>query len=218
MKRRAYGAMVLGGLAVVALLVILVWRIGQRDPSPPSLADHPRDEVLGTVAYADTRGCINVVNASGRNRRQISCPGAVYALTWINGETIAYDVGGRWREVDVGSGADRTDSYFVRPASSVTSRKGETVSFDANGSVFVENGRRTKVLDFSGPPPQPRFVTWSPDGEWLLLSYEPKDELWIVRRDGTLSGTLADNANPSGWGPGGYGDASWWIDGAGAQP
>jgi hypothetical protein len=60
--------------------------------------------------------------------------------------------------------------------------------------------------------PPPEFLTWSPDGEWVLVAYRAKDELWVIRRDGSLAGTLTGNASadPS--------VVSWWIDGKGALP
>ncbi|MBA4182087.1 MAG: hypothetical protein C0506_15990, partial [Anaerolinea sp.] len=60
----------------------------------------------------------------------------------------------------------------------------------------------------------PQFLTWSPDGEWVMLTFwsdgKPGQELWILARDGSIAGTLATagyNANPS-----------WYIEGKGVLP
>ena len=91
------------------------------------------------------------------------------------------------------------------------SPRGERIDYDRDGSIYrVSDGERAKIVDFdSRNHERPSLVTWSPDGEWLLLRY--KDELWIVKRDGSVRGTLA-KTRP--WPQ----EASWWIDGHGYLP
>ena len=108
---------------------------------------------------------------------------------------------------------------FHFPGQNAISSLGESVSVDQrDGKVFrIVDGVRTEIADFDVREyGGPNVVTWSPDGQWILLQYYPprnndgRNELWILSRDGAISGTLATDARGS--------PASWWIDGLGFLP
>jgi hypothetical protein len=219
-RNRLYVGLVLAGLVAMALLVVLVLRLGQHDPSPPSLRDHPRTEIPGKIVYVAENGCIMTTAASGSSHEEVLCPADVSWVTWVDTSTIAYlsfySGVPRWNVVDLATRRETTGAtadsskYPFYPQSDPVSPRGERVSFDNEGSVYVSDGQRAKVFAFDGPSGErPSFVTWSPDGEWILLQYYREEELWIVRRDGSLAGTLAGDAR---------GPASWWIDGVGFLP
>lgn len=220
-------AAALAGLAVVVGLVVVVLQFGQKDPSPPSLASHPQAAIPGEVLYL--RGdCIVRATASGSARSDVACPGAAAYVSWVDAATARY-----WRfdpfglfvvDIDLATGGETVgvqsrDERTAGQPSAVLSPRGEYVTVGDDGSVYhLPSGQssrgKIKIFDFDGPSNRrPEFLTWSPDGEWVLLYYPGRDfdrgELWIVRRDGTLKGTLATGVSRS---------ASWWIEGAGFLP
>jgi hypothetical protein len=216
MRTRLTVAAVFAGVAVVLVLVVVVVLAGRFDPSPPSLTRHPVPAIPGEIVYVDEDGCIIRARASGESRERVTCVGhGVGAVSWIDADTIGYAIyrpGQTWTELDLRTGQETVTNAVPRPQPpDFTSVKGERVDFDSEGSLYRINGtERTKILDFDGPEYQrPYLVTWSPDGDWLLLRY--KDELWIISRDGSVQGTLAKTRS---WGNG----TSWWIDGHGALP
>jgi hypothetical protein len=219
MKDRLYVVAVFAAVAVMAVVVVVVLRLGQKDPSPPSLRDHPRPEIAGTIVYVDDDGCIQKLAASGQGpREKVTCPGQPQVVTWVDAGTIAFAGPGttRWILVDLATKKETSGAPFDQskpppfPRENVVSPRGEQVSIGSDGSVFRSNGERVKIFTFDGPgDTQPMFATWSPDGEWVLLRYFRENELWIVRRDGSVAGTLTGGAT---------GSASWWIDGAGYLP
>ena len=94
----------------------------------------------------------------------------------------------------------------------------EFITVDPDGSVYRSNSTepgRTRIFDCDcGEYKTPQFLTWSPDGQWVMLTFwkdgKPQQELWILARDGSFAGTLAaagHNAN-----------ASWFIEGKGVLP
>ena len=80
--------------------------------------------------------------------------------------------------------------------------------------MFVANGTaREQIHNFDTEGYRLSPAGWSPDGLWILLIYhepEGNPELWILSRDGSHAGTLADHVWPQG--------ASWRIDGVGTFP
>jgi hypothetical protein len=215
-RPRLYTAAIFAGVAAVLVLAVVVFVAGRFDPSPPSLRDHPVAGIPGEILYVDGDGCIVRAQASGERRERVTCVGEALSLvSWVDADTIGYAVarpGPSWIELDLATGEERTSDAFARPEPpGPVSPLGERIDIADDGSVYrLSGGERTKIFDFDGPKHQrPWLVTWSPDGEWVLLRY--KDELWIVSRDGTIQGTLA-TTRP--WPQ----EASWWIDGHGYRP
>jgi len=216
MRARLYVAAIFAGVAAVAVLVVVVFLAGRFDPPPPSLVDNPVPAIPGEILYVDDDGCIVRARASGERRERVKCVGdAVSTVSWVDADTIGYGVarpGQNWVELDLATGEERAVDASARfePPNPV-SPQGERIDIDEDGLVYRLNGtERTKVFDFDGPEHQrPWLVTWSPDGQWVLLRY--RDELWIVSRDGSIKGTLA-STRP--W----PNEGSWWIDGHGYRP
>lgn len=225
MRERAIVAGVLGAIVLVALLALLVFRYGRHDPSPPSLRDDPISQIPGSVLFVDTDGCIILAAASGAESEALYCSESVSWVSWIDQDTVAfmeYSKGpatGR-TEIHISTGAiDETASPAQFKTEVRESVNGDIAFVEASGAVYVSSGgTRTQIADFDVPEDRgPNFVTWSPDGEWMLLQYNrPKGgtgELWVLSRDGNISGTLATGMQ--GWGPQ---TVSWWIDGKGYLP
>ena len=217
MKTRLYVAAVFAGVIAVALLAVLVLGFGRFDPSPPSLAKNPVADIPGEILYIDEDDCIVRARASGERREQIRCAGpSINVVSWIDASTIGYATFGPgrpvWTELSLTTGRTTSSERFPqRQPPDQLSPRGERIDYDRDGSIYrVSDGERAKIVDFdSRNHERPSLVTWSPDGEWLLLRY--KDELWIVKRDGSVRGTLA-KTRP--WPQ----EASWWIDGHGYLP
>ncbi len=221
MRDRLYVALVFAAVAAMVVVVVVVLRLGQRDPSPPSLRDHPRPEIPGAIVYVDEDGCIRNVAASGEGPREnVACPGHVELVTWVDAGTVAYVSFGpgtaRWILVDLATKRETSGAAYDQAKTGPfsledpVSPRGERISIAGDGSVFRSDGERIKIFTFDGPDNErPAFGTWSPDGEWVLLRYYRENEIWIVRRDGSIAGTLTGSA---------VGPVSWWIDGAGALP
>ncbi|MBI5946718.1 MAG: hypothetical protein HY875_01100 [Chloroflexi bacterium] len=223
MKNRLAVVGTFASLAALILLAVVVWKFGTKDPSPPSLSKHPDAAITGEILYI--RGeCIVRAAASGASKQTVSCP-APNGVSWVDARTARY-----WRfgpgvptavDVDLATGAESLAQ--VPPGTSpptgwdMVSPRGETASFDKDGSLYRSTpgeAARVLIFEYDGPESRrPEFLTWSPDGEWVLLFYPAKEydrgELWIVRRDGTSAGTLAGGVARS---------ASWWIDGKGFLP
>lgn len=236
MKTRLYVAGVLGGLAVLAVVGVLIFQFGRHDPSPPSLIDNPNRAIPGELLFQDEDGCFTRAAASGAAREEeVYCaagpnfggPGAV----WVDANTIAfvsYNVvaspDGKGQptlvEVDLATGKSTDTGRNVLPGLggpfSATNVHGESVQSDQDGTVYlVKDGKRSEIASFDVPEyggPQP--LIWSPDGEWILLSYYPRRangaELWLLSRDGQTAGTIASDVR--------FPAASWRIDGVGITP
>ncbi len=219
MRTRLYAAGVLAGLAALGVLIVLLVGPGRYHPSPPDITAHPLPDAAGEILYVDPDGCIVRARASGESRQRVTCPGPETGLvTWVDATTIGFQRTGKapsptWVQHNLQTGAETTTAQYplYGPPDPVSVR-GERAEFDGSGSLYRVTGtERLRIFRFEGPRDQrPTLVTWSPDGEWLLLGY--RGELWIVRRDGTEARTLA-NARMY-WQP----TASWWIDGYGFLP
>jgi hypothetical protein len=215
-KARLTVAGIIAGVAAVLVLVVIVVIAGRFDPSPPSLQSRPVPEIPGEILYVDKDGCIIRAHTSGESRERVTCvTDGPAAIAWVDADTVGF-VAGRpgqtWTEVDLQTGDERVVDLYPRPQPpNFESVRGERIDIDGDGSVYRVNGReRARIFDFDGPEHRrPQFVTWSPDGDWILLRYE--DELWIISRDGSVQGTLASTQ------PFPY-EGSWWIDGHGSLP
>ncbi len=231
MRSRLAVVATFAGVAALILLAVAVWKFGQKDPSPPSLTKNPNEAITGEILYIRDE-CIVRAAASGASKQTVSCP-VPNTVSWVDADTVRYwryDGGGPTAvNVNLATGAETplpaspdsgvssAPGKLPPQRSEATSPKGESVSFDKDGSLYRstpgETGR-VLIFEYDGPDSRrPDFITWSPDGEWVLLYYADRDynrgELWIVRRDGTVSGTIATGVERS---------ASWWIDGVGYLP
>lgn len=225
-RARLWVAGVLGGLAVIAVLALLVFELGRKDPTPPSLRGNPNPAIPGRIVYADRDACIWVAEASGASRRSVACTNFPEWVSWVDADTIGYASfaePGRtqWTEVDLDTGERRDlgaitewprDPSPTRPDGVIV-----RVDFD-DGTVYrIEGAEQTVLYSASYPDGYaPRALSWSPDYRWLLLQYwSPRGEgaeLWIVAEDGSFAGTIATGV----WGS--IIPASWWIEGAGFTP
>lgn len=229
MKTRLYVAAVLGGLALLAATVVVVFAFGRHNPSPPSLEDNPRTEIPGELLYINQDYCFVTAAASGSERAALACMPRYFTgprLYWVDDNTagvIQYDQRGAvlWH-VDLRTGA-MTDTGKVIGSFSIEKPSppglyggayapdGTFASVDQDGALyFVRDGVRKKITNFDSPEHgQPQVLLWSPDGQWLVLQYYPPraggPEIWIVSRDGATQGTLAKDVAP------GPGSAAWRI-------
>ncbi len=228
MNSRIYAAVVLGGIAILAITLVLVFQFGRHDPSPPSLTDNPNPAIPGKILYVNHRQCVEVVEASGASREEVYCFGREMYFTrlyWRDANTFAYVQEKAPSpvivEVDIRTGnvSEPTPiSAPVYPGPPAVGPDGtEALGEEGGVIVLVSGGQRTEIADFDVPDynwPQP--MVWSPDGQWILIQYNPPRggdaELWIIRRDGSMRGTLAKDA--LGW----SGNSAWWIDGVGSWP
>ena len=224
MRTRLYVAAVFMGVVGSALFAVLIIQFGGDDPSPPSLQDNPRLEIPGALVFVDKKGCVSVIQASGADRKQVACPvgPGLQEVTWVDEGRVAYRGYDRnadeWIAIDVATGKETLlgpgpDSY---QNASLVSAQGERLVVDRSGDIYVARGAETaRFFEFHGNADDglPEFVTWSPDGEWVVLRYWPDEELWIIRRDGSIAGSLGGSlvGGPDG-------RFSWLIPGAGKVP
>jgi hypothetical protein len=220
-KNRVYVAIVFGGVAVIFVVVALILHAGLEDPSPPWLPDNPRVEIPGMIAYSDWDQCIRRVDASGAGKEQKFCPsfrGEIGQLAWVDANTMVYVTYGpavsTWSKLDwitmTATAVPGAAARIFEPQDPVSIR-GERASIGRDGSVYRGNGEMVRIYEFSADSnrPFPEILTWSPDGEWLLVRYPADSELWIIRRDGSVAGSFAEEAAQT---------ASWWIPGSGVAP
>lgn len=233
MKTRIYVAGTLAGLAALAITAVVVFAYGRHDPSPPSLLDEPNPAIAGQILYINRDSCFVRAQASGGGEEQLGCmpkfffPGGLY---WIDEETagaVLYGPDGPMlHEIDIRTGqvseGGRAISLtgkpgFPQPFGGVTAPDGTSAFFDEDGKlILLVEGKQTQVAEFDVPQyGQPQVILWSPDSQWLLAQYYPRHadgpELWVISRDGQISGTLTEDA----W----QGQAvAWRIEGVGAEP
>lgn len=223
MRERLWAAGALGGVGALAVLAIVVLRFGIINPSPPSMQEVRNEAIAGMIAFADEDGCYHVIDAAGGEPRQVTCGLKNFGgdLTWVDAEHIAFAIytgsGVTWRSVDVATGEEADLGTTSGPggleADDMVSPLGERLIIDyPGGDVYrVDGPDRVRIFDYDGPDSwTPEYITWSPDGEWVLLRYGKEGELWVVRRDGSFSGTLVDDVA--------FGRPSWWMDELGALP
>jgi hypothetical protein len=231
MRQRAIVAAVLSALVAIIAVPLLIFAYGRHDPSPDSLEDEPNGAIPGTVLFFDEDGCVVEVSASGAERRILTCDiatGPASFLTRIDAQRIAigqskFGPTGESFNVTVlnlETGAETEgrvptgDPGFPGGPSSQESVHGERVSVNEHGEVTVLAGTEKReiknfdVAEYRGP----QFLTWSPDGEWMLLAYygEDEEELWVLSRDGETAGTLAKGLRQP--------VAAWYVEGLGSWP
>jgi len=221
---------VFAGLAVMALLAVVIFQFGRHDPSPPSLQANPNTAIPGEVVYLATNNCVVRIDASGANRREVVCPGRADFVTRLDERTIVYGIYGppgspaTQRDLVTGqetvySTAPSPDKFIPGVATEQRSVLDEFITVDPDGSVYRSSSsdpRRSLIFDCDCPQHQvPEFATWSPDGAWVMLTYwnnrSGDREIWIVARDGSVKGTLATASGAGG-------NPSWFISGKGVLP
>jgi len=222
MKDRLWVAGVLGGMAALVILAIAVFKFGIKDPSPQSMRDEPNGDIAGEIAYADDDGCIRVIAAAGGDSREVTCVSQFGGeVTWVDRGHVAYlEYGPQaaiWWSVDVETGDEEElgPMSSTRPPVAVdaVSPNGERLHIEhPGGDIYrISGGERVRIFDYDGPDSwTPEYLTWSPDGEWVLLRYGKEEEFWVIRRDGSFAGTLAGGV--------GYVRPSWFIEGVGVLP
>jgi hypothetical protein len=222
MRERLYVAGILAAIGLLAAVVIVVFALGRHDPSPPSLERNPNLSIPGRLVFVTGSGCIVVAEASGAAREDVYCSALhIYQVTWVDENTIVFAnpdarSGPGGTAIDLRTRESRPHAMPALAFPSPVSIHGEEVGVDQDGRVQISSqGRITTIAAFDTPRHViPSVLTWSPDGEWILLEYYPPrsggSELWIISRDGTVQGTLATGVRGSG--------ASWWIDGYGFTP
>lgn len=234
MRTRLYAAAILGGLAVLAVTVLAVFAFGRKDPSPPSLQEHPNSLIPGELLFVDRDSCFVQATASGLERRRRACLTQFSGspqLYWLSDDTAAilrFDSRGSvlW-EVDLNTGAERDTGRVVaadywKPGPGGIgggnyAPDGSYAVAEQDGTLFViQNGVRTRIASFDVPDyNQPQVMGWSPDSQWILLSFYPRradgPEMWIVSRDGRTTGTISRNVAPGG-------NAAWRMNGLATQP
>lgn len=224
MKDRLVAAAVFVAIAAIGAGAVLVFQYGRHHPSPPSLEDAPIAAIPGQIAFVNEDHCVVVADASGASRTEVHCADAISWVSWVDANTVAFASYAPGREtvteLELTTGETReTEERSKFKAIVPESVNGEIAGVSYPNELYVSSeGKRRVIAEFDVPENwPPNFVTWSPDGEWLLLEYRgPKSsasELWIVSRDGSIKGTLAKDV--IGWGPQ---TVSWWIDGAGYLP
>lgn len=229
-RDRLMVALVFLALGALAVTFVLVFAFGERNPSPKSLQDTPNPAIPGEVLYLGTNSCIMRIEASGLNNREVVCPGRVDYLARLDERTIVYGIFGPPGSASVATQRDLVTgqqlafpggldkSPLPNPAAEQRSVLGDYITIDPDGSVYRSNSTepgRTRIFSCDCPNYHtPQFLTWSPDGAWLMLTYwgsgGPQQELWILARDGSFAGTLAVASRE--------GNASWFIAGKGVLP
>lgn len=231
MKQRAYVAAVLGGLALLVVVGVVVLQFGRHNPSPPRLEENPNTAIPGELIWFNERGCIMRGAASGATRAEVYCsrqPQGVASRHRIDVRTAAFvewagptsqlvTVDLETREATFAP-FDPRDGPKFSPWSTPVAPDGTGADIDESGRVvIVAGGFRTQIADFDvAKYAQPQVAAWSPDSQWLVLSYYNRRgngdaEIWIISRDGRVQGTLAKRVR-------GAESVSWWIDGLAPTP
>lgn len=240
MKQRALLGATFAGLVGLVAVALAVFQFGRENPSPPSLQDNPNPAIPGELLYRDKENCLVRAKASGESFEQVYCgepsPGTGKgsgAAIWIDERTIGFVIHSTTTperadivEVDLETREETVRTNVANVSiiwdQGALSPEGETAQIDEHGTlVITKSGNRTEVTDFDvNEPYRLRVSGWSPDGQWLVLSYTPPrdnaNELWIVSRDGAVRGTLVKLEGNNFYGPSGR--TSWLIPGVGVTP
>jgi len=229
-RQRLFVAGVFASFAVLLLLSVVIFQFGRRNPSPPSLQDKPNPAIPGEVIYLARNSCVTRISATGANKQEIVCPGRVDYLVRLDDRAIVYGFyfpsGGPATQRDLVTGQEAVLDATMNPDKLFTPHTGanqrsvldEFITVDPDGSVYRSNSTepgRTRIFDCDcANYRSPQFLTWSPDGQWVMVTYWKNDnaqqQLWIIARDGSFAGTLAA-AGPNA-------NASWFIEGKGVLP
>lgn len=221
MKDRLIVAGAIAGAAAVGALIIVVLRFGIEDPSPPSLRDAPVAEIPGQLVYASDQNCLTTIAASGEGVAQEFCSPLLQRygdLAWLDETTVILTNGDSATAYDLETQAvvpapNGAGGFFERDGRAPS---GDVATVDEKGRLRVFDGStEVEITHFDTGGWRMRVILWSPDSEWILVSYGPprqdRMELWIVSRDGRIAGTIADDV----WG---FAQVSWRIEGVGISP
>lgn len=234
MKTRLYVAGIFGGVAALLVTVLVVFAFGRSNPSPPSLEKQPNPAIQGELLYVNADSCFVQASASGATRTMRACLAQFSGspqVYWLANDTAAilrFDSRGSvlW-EVDLNTGAEHDTGRVIaadywKPGPGGIgggnyAPDGTYAVAEQDGDLFViEKGVRTRIASFDVPEyNQPSVMGWSPDLQWILLTYYPRradgPEMWIVSRDGNTRGTIAKDFASGG-------NAAWRMDGLATQP
>ncbi len=190
--------------------------------------DAPGDgqgDPLGVIAFINTAGCIERVSAStGQSAGQAYCAesrAGVTSVTWIDADSVAYATNEAralgWQIVHFSTRVSETmpiadaPRVFLIPPQYYSST-GERLAIDADGVVSrADSDADVRIFPLDGrePDDSTRLVSWSPDGEWVVLSTSVEKELWVVSRTGTEPHRIAQSSK---------GVAAWFMPAIGATP
>ncbi|MCC6381441.1 MAG: hypothetical protein IT304_02985 [Dehalococcoidia bacterium] len=228
LRRRLLLAGVAAAVVAVAALAVLVLEFGKREPGP-HIPSEANAAIPGDLLYVTSRNCVVRAPASGiSSRREVTClppQEPIVALSWsdTNHAVYARALGNAtaWFEVDLSTGVDTVRVALGDPAAALpvtvrsgpVSPRGERVDVAADGTVYLSDAstRRPVFRPDVEEGRFPWFVTWSPDGDWIVLSYDRdgQRELWLLARDGATVRLLDRDVRTP---------VSWRIAGAGVLP
>lgn len=241
MKTRLYAAGVIGGVAALAMTLVVVFAFGRHNPSPPLLKDNPRPEIPGRILYTDRDGCFIVAQASGAGEERLACSqqfGPIGQEFWWDGaDTVrwVYRVGpndGRIYQTNIRTGEQKdtgetynAPEFPLKPGfpggpdvfGCIEGPDGTGACVNKDGDlVMVRDGANNEVASFDLPEYNiPNVKAWSPDSQWVVLEYYPRraqgPELWIVKRDGSVRATLVKDNTT-------FTRVAWQIEGVGVWP
>ncbi|MFN0094791.1 MAG: TolB family protein [Dehalococcoidia bacterium] len=207
-------------VAVVAAvgLVVAVAKVGIHHPSPPSLEKEPRAEIPGTVAYVSKDGCVMLAEASGVSRREVRC--GMDWVRFVDERTLEYGrygptITGYRRSVDGGPETPVATTRDFRGGPQIAvAPNGDRVEVEPGGDIYVASAAgRARIYDCDCPDGAwANVIAWTPDSAWVLLQFYSNrgdQEIWILRRDGGVVGTLVKGLRES---------PSWMIPGLGIVP
>jgi hypothetical protein len=213
-------AAALGGVAILATVVVIVFQFGRHNPSPPSLEKSPNAAIPGEILYVGRHNCLVRAAASGAERREVCIPAMPYfePFAWSEPDAFVAWRGGEFVRVDLATGmitriatAAPPYRYPERPPLSVN---GERATAEGGDLVILTRTGREKIASFDVGSSWMEPILWSPDGNWIVVQWSrPRGEgweLWIVSRDGSVRGTIADDAGGM-W-------VAWRIEGVGFTP
>ncbi len=221
-RRLAFGG-------AVGVLAVLAASCGAGETPPVGQAGTPAPrsagDALGTIAFVDDDGCITrVAAATGQATGTPFCAesrAGITSVSWLDAGSAAFATAEAralgWRKVTFATGDVETmlvaeaPRVFIIPPQFYSPR-GEQLEVDDTGVVYraAETGG-VRIFPPAGQDADPstRLVTWSPDGDWVLLSTSTDKELWMVGRDGASPRRIAASSK---------GVASWFMPAVGATP
>lgn len=205
-RRQTVGLTVAAGIVVVVASLIAMFGIVPF-PDTPQLGDQPEPVPPGRLAFVSWdagAACLHVVDGRG-NDTELACDEHLDGgrVRWTETGYIAVE---RWgpsgpedwivdpvtgETVDLvpvagGDGRPEIPEPFQSRAESADGRVAEVSSRSGDVRVSVRgvDGRRTTVWEATGPSSyRLDGVSWSPDGEWLLVQ-DSRGHLLVLGADG----------------------------------
>ncbi len=206
----------LAGLAVGGFFLGRdLWNGLKPTPEFTLLSEQPDDSLVGTVAFIATRGdrvCVDVISASGRNRREAACFSATPDyLEWQVDQRLRVLSFGplerpqdRWgRIVDVVTGevidVPLAEVPEEGPAVSTSGPLGQVITSESSGGrlhIDLTADRTTRrLLSVSAPSTYTvgGFV-WSTTGAWFVGKDDLDQVLLVTTADPSSTRVLAEGA------------------------